>query len=208
MKSLLALTTLCAALAYAAIAPAAGDDKAGKAKSVTCAACHNADGNSMIPVNPKLAGQHATYLVKQLLNFKNGERDNPIMSPMAKTLSDQDMEDLAAYFENQPPSQGFADPQLLKQGEALYRGGNSATGLPACMACHGPDGSGNPGALFPVLSGQHAEYTDAQLKAFRVQQRANDYNQMMRMIAAKMSDAEIKAVSSYIQGLCVPGNQC
>ncbi len=171
-----------------------------------CAACHAADGNSAIPVNPSLAGQHPEYTYKQLVNFKPqggkpAERNNAVMAGMVANLSDDDMKNLAAYFASQKAKPGVArDANLVKQGEAIYRGGVAAKGVPACASCHSPNGAGMP-AQFPRLAGQHADYTSGQLKAFRVGQRANDAAQMMRGVAAKMSDQEIAAVSEYIAGL-------
>jgi cytochrome c553 len=183
-------------------APAgAADAAAGKAKAAACASCHGADGNSANPEWPSLAGQHDKYLIKQLAEFKSGARSNPLMSPMAAGLSEQDMADLAAYYSSQPLNGGKADPALVALGEKIYRGGNATTGVAACMACHGPDGMGNPQANFPRLSGQHAAYTVVQLKAFRAGDRSNDAGLMMRNIAARMTDAEMDAVASYIEGL-------
>lgn len=209
MNKMLAIAATCAFLGSTSLALAEGDPAAGKEKSATCAACHGADGNSTIPANPKLAGQHAGYLVKQLKNFKAANnpdtkevvRVNPTMNGMAAPLSEQDMQDLAAYFSSQTTAPGEADPELVEQGRQIYQGGNLATGVPACMACHGPTGQGNPAANFPKLAGQHAQYVENQLQAFRTGQRANDPGQMMRNIAAKMSDQEMKAVASYVQGL-------
>ncbi len=201
MRKLPAIAATCALLGFLTTALAAGDAAAGKQKSAACVACHGADGNSANGEWPKLAGQNVKYLVKQLQEFKAGDRANPIMSGMAAPLSDQDMADLAAYFTNQKVAPGEADPQLVEAGQALYKGGNLTSGLSACMACHGPSGAGNPEAGFPSIAGQHAQYTETQLKAFRSMQRANDPGQMMRNIAMKMTDAEIKAVAFYIQGL-------
>ena len=201
MRKLPAIVATCALVGFMTTALAAGDAAAGKQKSAACAACHGADGNSVNGEWPKLAGQNAKYLAKQLHEFKAGDRANPIMSGMAAPLSDQDMADLAAYFSSQKVSPGEADPQLVEAGQALYKGGNLANGVSACMACHGPNGAGNPEAGFPSIAGQHAQYTETQLKAFRSMQRANDPGQMMRNIAIKMTDPEIKAVASYIQGL-------
>jgi cytochrome c553 len=180
---------------------AAGDASAGKGKSATCSACHGADGNSTDPQNPKLAAQHAGYTVKQLQEFKGQVRENAVMLGMVAALSDQDMEDLAAYYAGQQISPGVADAELVALGEALYRGGDLTRGIAACSACHGPSGNGNPGADFPKVAGQHAQYTESQLKAFRSMQRANDSGQMMRNVAVKLTDADIQALSSYIQGL-------
>jgi len=180
--------------------------KAQQIVTQVCAACHAADGNSPSPANPSLAGQHPEYLYKQLRNYKsqNGkppERNNGVMAGMVANLSDDDMKNLAAYFAAQKPKPRSArDPALAKQGEAIYRGGIMAKNVAACASCHAPNGAGIP-AQFPRLAGQHAEYTAGQLKAFRSGQRANDAAAMMRMIAAKMNDQEIAAVSEYIAGL-------
>ncbi len=197
-----AIFSLSAALA-ATPTLAAGDAAAGKTKSAACAACHNADGNSANPEWPKLAGQHAQYLVKQLTNFKDEKsgRKNAMMAPMAAALSEQDMADIAAYFSSQTQNGGKADPALVAAGEKLFRGGNATTGVAACMSCHGPSGMGNPQANFPRLSGQHAAYTVNQLKTFRSGERANDAGKMMQNIASRMTDDEMKAVASYIEGL-------
>jgi cytochrome c553 len=180
---------------------AVGDAAAGKTKSASCVACHGADGNSMNPEWPSLAGQHPGYLVKQLRNFKDGDRNNALMSPMAAPLSEQDMQDLAAFYASQPAKPGQADAALLDKGRQLYRGGNMSTGVAACIACHSPTGAGNPAANFPSLRGQHANYTVGQLKAFKRGERANDAGKMMQNIAAKMTEEEMQAVASYIQGM-------
>lgn len=201
MKKLVAIAVACALLGSATAALAAGDAAAGKAKSAVCVACHNPDGNSTNPTYPKLAGQSADYLTKQLMEFKSGARVNAIMLGMVAALTPQDMEDLSAYFASQQIARGAADPALAPVGEALFRGGNLNTGVSACMACHGATGAGNPAAKFPALAGQHDVYIETQLKAFRNMERNNDAGQMMRGVAAKLTDQEIKAVSSYIQGL-------
>ncbi|MDX1656207.1 MAG: c-type cytochrome [Candidatus Competibacteraceae bacterium] len=201
MRKLVLFAAASLFLGSAINAQAEGDPSAGAQKAATCAACHGQNGVSNNPEWPNLAGQHALYTVKQLQEFKSGDRVNATMNGMAAPLSEQDMEDLAAYFASQQPSYGEADPELVELGEQIYRGGNMTTGVPACMACHQATGQGNPAARFPALGGQHALYTENQLKAFRSMQRANDAGQMMRNIAAKMTDQEIKAVASYIQGL-------
>ena len=201
MKKFLVIAATCALLGSATTALAAGDPTAGKTKSATCAACHSADGNSANPQYPKLAGQSADYLLKQLQDYKSGARVNPIMLGMVAPLSPQDMEDLAAYFSSQQVARAAADPALAPQGGAIFRGGNLTSGVSACAACHGAAGAGNPAAKFPAIAAQHADYLQAQLKAFRAMERANDAGQMMRAIAAKMTDTEIKAVASYAQGL-------
>jgi cytochrome c553 len=189
------------AMTFAGAAQAKGDIEAGKNKSVTCGACHGPDGNSVVPEWPKLAGQHASYLTKQIKDFKSGSRKNPVMSPVSSPLSDQDIEDLSAYFASQKRTIGSADPKLVEAGERLYRGGNAETGVPACMSCHGPAGTGNPAAGFPALDGQHAAYTATQLRVYQSGERNDNPAAMMRTIAAKMTEEEIEAVSSYIEGL-------
>lgn len=167
--------------------------------NTVCAACHAPDGNSVISLNPKLAGQHPEYIEKQLTEFKSGKRANAVMSGMAGALSEAEMKALAAYFSSKKPALGQAKSNGAGSvGEKIYRAGNAVTGVPACAACHSPNGAGLP-KQFPRLSGQHADYTLAQLKAFRSGERANA--PMMMAIAAKMSDAEMAAVADYIQGL-------
>ncbi|MGD8576690.1 MAG: c-type cytochrome [Thiohalophilus sp.] len=196
------LVSILAVSLFASAAHAAGDAKAGESKAQACAACHGANGNSTVANFPKLAGQHAGYIVKQLADFKKGEsRSNPIMAGQVANLSEQDMEDLGAYYAKQSASMGQADEKLAAFGEKLYRGGNMEKGLTACIACHGPTGTGNPAAKFPLLSGQHTDYLVKTLKDFRDGNRSNDPNAMMRDIAGKMSDDEIMAVASYISGL-------
>ena len=202
MKKVLTFVLTGLAISVAASAWAEGGNaEAGKTKSATCAACHGADGNSVNPEWPKLAGQHPSYIAKQLANFKDDARSNPSMSPMAKPLSEQDMADLAAYFSSQVKKPGEADQTKVALGEQMYKGGNNATGVAACAACHGPTGTGNPASNFPALNGQHATYIKNQLNAFRKGERANDAGKMMRNVAAKMTDAEIEAVAEYIAGL-------
>ena len=167
--------------------------------NTVCAACHAPDGNSAITLNPKLAGQHPEYLQKQLTEFKSNKRANAVMSGMAAGLSDEEMKDLAIYFSGKKLNLGQAATNGKGSlGEKVYRGGNFANNVPACAACHSPNGAGLP-KQFPRLGGQHADYTLAQLKAFRSGERANA--PMMMAIAAKMSDAEMAAVADYIQGL-------
>ncbi|MCK5722335.1 MAG: cytochrome c4 [Gammaproteobacteria bacterium] len=196
------LIAVCAMLALTGVSVAAGDAKAGKAKAVNCAGCHGLNGNSTNPAWPKLAGQHAGFIAKQLADFKSGKtRSDPLMAGQVANLSQQDMDDLGAYFASQTGSQGAADEKLAVAGAKLYRGGNKKKGVAACIACHGPTGAGNPAAKFPKLSGQHAAYVEKAMKDFRSGNRNNDMNKMMRNIAEKMSDKEIKAVASYISGL-------
>ena len=164
-----------------------------------CAACHGADGNSVITTNPKLAAQHPEYLVKQLTEFKSGKRANAVMSGMAGQLSDDDIKAIAAYFSKQNLTLGQAKTNGKGSlGEQIYRGGIMATKVPACASCHGANGSGLP-KQFPRLSGQHVDYTLTQLRNFRTGDRANA--PMMMTIATKMTDAEMAAVADYIQGL-------
>jgi cytochrome c553 len=196
------LIALFAVFAVATTAQAAGDAEAGKTKAQVCFSCHGVNGVSVNPVWPKLAGQHAGYIAKQLADFKAGtERSDPLMMAQVMPLSPQDMEDLAAFFAKQKPSPGSAEEAKLTLGQQLYRGGNKATGVAACMACHGPSGAGNPAAKYPRVGGQHAPYVVKALKDFRSGTRKNDPGKMMQNIAAHMTDAEIEAVASYMQGL-------
>jgi cytochrome c553 len=189
-------------LFLATSAQAAGDPaKATTIANQVCAACHGADGNSMIPLYPKLAGQHPEYITKQLKNFKSGERNNAIMAGMVATLTPEDMDNLGAYFATQAAKGGTAKSNGKGSvGEKIYKGGIPGVGVPACASCHGPAGAGIP-VQFPRLAGQHADYTVAQLKSFRAGQRANDAAKMMRSVAAKLSDEDMAAVADYIQGL-------
>ena len=208
MKCFLALgALLLATAAVAAEPPFNGNAVKGQGIAMqVCAACHAADGNSQIPVNPKLAGQIPEYLHKQLMDFKaaagkKAERDNPVMAGMVASLSPEDMRNLAAYFAGQGAKPGAAKSKdLVALGQRLYRGGIASEGIAACASCHGPTGAGMP-AQYPRLSGQHAEYTEAQLKAFRSGARANDSNASMRGVAGRLSDREIEAVADYIAGL-------
>lgn len=179
----------------------AGDADAGKSKAATCGACHGADGNSFAPNFPKIAGQGERYLVKQITDIKNGDRQVPEMLGFVMGLSETDIADLAAFYASQEASSGVADPALVEAGKLIFLGGNEATGVPACIACHGADGKGIAAAGFPSLAGQHTAYTEKQLKDFYNAKRANDASNVMRDIASRMHMDEIKAVSSYIQGL-------
>lgn len=185
-----------------------GDAEAGKAKSAVCAACHGPDGNSPIDMYPKIAGQHAEYLYKQLTEYKKGMtsggkegRSNAIMFGMVATLSDQDMKDLAAYFSSQKMAAGTTPENVIERGEQLYRGGDSTRGIAACIACHGPRGTGASLAGFPKISFQHANYLKTTLKEFRGGQRNNDLNGMMHDIAKKLTDEDIEVLSQYLGGL-------
>jgi len=197
------LITMALCLSFGLISPimAAGNAEAGKGKAAVCALCHGADGNSPMDMFPKIAGQGEAYLVKQMADFKSGERNNAVMAPMVATLSDEDMADLAAYFASKTISPAATSEGLVAAGEQLDRGGNKESAVPACMACHGPTGAGVPAAGWPALSGQYSVYIETQLKAFADGSRDNDANSMMRDIAARMTADEIKAVSSYVAGL-------
>jgi cytochrome c553 len=195
-----------AAAAQPAGAPQAtgvGSVEAGRTKSVTCAACHGADGNSVSPEWPTLAGQHANYIIRQLKAFKAGERNDVTMKPFALMLSDQDMLDLAAYFSTQTPTPKGADPALVSLGQQIYRRGVPDRGVTACIGCHGPTGHGNPLASFPRISNQHAAYVTKTLGQYAAGERKSDVdkNQMMRNVAGLLLDDEVKAVASYVQGL-------
>ena len=181
--------------------PKADPAKAQAIATGVCAACHGVDGNSSLPANPSLAGQHPEYIYKQLLNFKSGERKNAVMSAMVTSLSQEDMRNLAAYYSGQKPRQGASqDAKMVLAGQKLYRGGDMASGVAACAACHSPDGSGIP-AQYPRLKGQNVEYTVAQLKAFRTGERENDSAMVMRTIAGRMTDKQIDAVAEYVSAL-------
>ena len=198
---LVAALSLVAVLGWTSSAVAAGSKEAGQAKAATCSACHGMDGNSVNPEWPNLAGQHETYILRQLKDFKAGTRQNPLMSPMAMILSDEDMADLAAYFSSQTVRGGETDPGKLKLGQRVFRSGNVGANVMACAACHGPAGRGNAPAGFPSVQGQHSTYVAAQLRAYKAGTRNTDPNQMMRDIAARLSEEEIDAVASYMQGL-------
>jgi cytochrome c553 len=198
-----ALATTSAFANTPAAAPASkGDPKAAESiVTKVCVACHTADGNSTTPANPKIAGLNADYINKQLTNFKSGERKNAVMAGIVKDLNPQDMLNLAAFFSVQQPKPGTSkDQELALLGQKIYRGGVQGAGVPACASCHGPQGKGIP-TQFPRLAGQHGDYVYTQLNAFRIGTRQNDAAKMMRSIAAKMTDADMKAVASYIQGL-------
>ena len=201
MNKWLVFTAIFSLISSISPAWAGGDATAGKAKSATCAGCHGMDGNSVNPEWPKLAGQGDRYLDKQLQDFKGGARNNATMAPMVAALNEQDMADLSAFFSSQTVQLGSADEKLVELGQKIYRGGNAASGVSACTGCHGPSGAGNPAAGFPSLSGQHARYVEIQLNAFKSGERSNDAGKMMRTIASKMTEQEIKAVASYVQGL-------
>jgi cytochrome c553 len=179
----------------------AADPEAGKNKSALCAGCHGVDGNSVNGIWPILAGQHASYLVKQINNFKSGERTDPVMQGMVASLGEEDVQDIAAYFAGQKAKPVPFDEKLIEQGEGIYRGGITETSVAACMACHSPGASGNEPAAYPSLKGQHSEYLVVQMKKFRDGVRTNDPGSMMRGVSARMSDKEIMAVAAYISAI-------
>jgi cytochrome c553 len=179
-----------------------GDAKAGEAKAAVCAACHGPGGKSAMPDWPKLAGQGSTYTYGQLKHFKAGDRKNPVMAGQAAALSDADMKDLSAYFAAQAPAPGVASKDAVAIAEPLYRAGDPVRSIPACLACHGPTGAGNAAAAYPRLGGQHSAYLATQLKAYRSGERKAGANgQMMSAVAAKLTDQEIEALASYLNGL-------
>jgi cytochrome c553 len=205
-KSMALLTVLCGlqGLAFAAeqSSNVAGSAEKGQAKAAPCVACHGVNGNSVNPEWPNLAGQHESYIKRQLTAFKSDARQNPLMQPMAKPLSDEDMADLGAFFSAQALTGNLeTDPSKLALGQKLYRAGDAQKGIPACASCHGARGSGNPAAGYASIRGQHSTYAASQLKAYRAGTRQTDPNQMMRNVAANMSDEQIEAVAAYIQGL-------
>lgn len=202
MTRFIAATVVAFISVTAAVAAEFGDPaKAQPIANQICAACHGADGNIPLPMNPSLAGQHPEYLFKQLNEFKSGSRNNAVMMGMVAGLSGEDMRNLAAYYAAQRPGEITAkDKELVAQGRKLFRGGNAAIGVAACAGCHSPNGAGIP-SQYPRLAGQHPEYAVAQLKAFRAGERANDANNMMRAVAARLTDKEIAAVAEYLAGL-------
>jgi cytochrome c553 len=179
----------------------AADIEAGKTKSAVCAACHGADGNSSNAAWPSLAGQHASYIYKQLNDFKEGRRNDATMTGMVALLNDEDMKNIAAYFESQQPKTVAFDADMIAAGESIYRGGITETNVAACMGCHSPSGKGNGPAGWPSLKGQHPEYLFTQLQNFKQGSRANDNGQMMRNVVVRMSDMEMKSVAAYIAGI-------
>ena len=199
------------ALAAMLLAPAAamadslveGSIEAGEARALTCTACHGQEGNSVNPLWPNIAGQNAPYLVAQLQAYKDGTRNDPLMTSQAMLLSDEDMRNLAVYFESLPAAvSAVADPSSVARAEALYRGGREDAKIAACLACHGPTGRGNPAAVYPALNGQHAAYTAKQLRDYASNKRQSDgKTRMMRELAARLSEEDIVAIASYVQGL-------
>ncbi len=196
-----ALAAALVSVWFASPVTAAGDAAAGESKSAVCAACHGADGKAIQPAYPNLAGQHASYLAKQLTEYRDGGRVNALMSGQAAALTDEDIDDLAAYYASMSKHENVASEESLTLGMNIYRGGITTAGVAACSACHGPAGLGNPAAAWPVVSGQNAQYTADQLRYFRSGERANDPNAMMRGVAKRMTDTEIEAVANYIAGL-------
>ena len=181
-----------------------GNVEVGKTKAAACAACHGVDGNSVNPIWPSIAGQHPLYSYRQLTEFKKGatgKRANPVMEPFIAQLTDQDFKDLSVFFATQTRTVGSANKTDLQVGMQLYRGGDLANHVSACIACHGPQGLGNPDAGFPKLTGQHAEYVIKTMKDYRSGARSNSPNQIMEKITQRMTDKEIEAVANYIQGL-------
>jgi cytochrome c553 len=201
MKKVLLIALALAASASAVYVHADAASDAGKNKAATCGACHGMDGNSTNPQFPKLAGQNASYIQAELTAFKSGKRQNAIMAGQAAGLSDQDMQALAAYFSSQTVTVGEAVAGQVKAGEQVYRNGNASENVPACLACHGPDGAGNALMKVPALAGQHSAYVVAQLQNYASGTRATDPNKMMETIAARLTPAEMQAVASYIEGL-------
>ncbi|MBA8887146.1 cbb3-type cytochrome c oxidase subunit III [Dokdonella fugitiva] len=221
VQSLLALTALAAGAAQAQTAPSEpaapahaeaapahagpilGDAKAGESKSAACGACHGIDGNPTDKQYPKLAGQNEAYIARQITLFKSQKRQNPIMMGFAATLSEQDMHDIGAYFAGKTSLPGVADDKLVERGQALYRAGDVKLGVPACMACHGPDGRGMAGAGFPQLGGQWTDYVATKLKDWKAGTTwGDDANaKVMPAIAQKLGDADINAIASYVEGL-------
>jgi cytochrome c553 len=183
---------------------AGGNAADGQTKSATCVACHGIDGNSVDPANPKLAGQHEEYTTRHLKLFRSGERVNAVMSAMAIGLTDTDIADLSAYFASQKVRAGIADEALVEQGKKLYLGG-APNGLPSCMGCHGANGNGNPASRYPAIGGQHANYIKAQLLHFRqggvYGDKEDAHNLIMSQVAKNLSDADIDALASYLEGL-------
>ncbi len=190
-----------------AVAPQAtvladGNAEAGAAKSAVCGACHGQNGHSVNPIWPNLAGQHSSYTVEQVKAIQKGEkRSNPTMQPIVATLSDDDIQDIAAYYATQTESGLEADPSYWKSGEKIYRGGIGARNVPACIACHGPIGRGNAPAKYPALRAQHAEYTLKQLHDYKSGERKTGAGGIMQTIAGRLSEEEMRDLASYIQGL-------
>ena len=199
MKKL--IVCMIVGLGWMSFAYAAGDAASGQGKVAVCSGCHGADGNSMIPSFPKLAGQGEVYLVNQLKDIRDGARNVPQMMGILTGRTDQDLADMAAFYSTQKVTVGATNPDLLDLGRQIYRAGIAEKGVAACTACHSPTGAGNAQAGFPAVGGQHADYLISQLKAYRTETRTNGQAKLMQQVAALLSDKEIEAVASYIQGL-------
>ena len=199
MKKL--IVCMMVGLGWMSFAYAAGDAASGQGKVAVCSGCHGADGNSMIPSFPKLAGQGEVYLVNQLKDIRDGARNVPQMMGILTGRTDQDLADMAAFYSTQKVTVGATNPDLLDLGRQIYRAGIAEKGVAACTACHSPTGAGNAQAGFPAVGGQHADYLISQLKAYRTETRTNGQAKLMQQVAALLSDKEIEAVASYMQGL-------
>ena len=199
MKKL--IVCMMVGLGWMSFAYAAGDAASGQGKVAVCSGCHGAAGNSMIPSFPKLAGQGEVYLVNQLKDIRDGARNVPQMMGILTGRTDQDLADMAAFYSTQKVTVGATNPDLLDLGRQIYRAGIAEKGVAACTACHSPTGAGNAQAGFPAVGGQHADYLISQLKAYRTETRTNGQAKLMQQVAALLSDKEIEAVASYMQGL-------
>ena len=199
MKKL--IVCMMVGLGWMSFAYAAGDAASGQGKVAVCSGCHGADGNSMIPSFPKLAAQGEVYLVNQLKDIRDGARNVPQMMGILTGRTDQDLADMAAFYSTQKVTVGATNPDLLDLGRQIYRAGIAEKGVAACTACHSPTGAGNAQAGFPAVGGQHADYLISQLKAYRTETRTNGQAKLMQQVAALLSDKEIEAVASYMQGL-------
>ncbi len=198
------LMTLLACAPLAAMAVGVGDPEAGEEKAAPCAACHGIDGNSTVSIWPKLAGQHQDYATRQSILIREQKRNVPEMYATVANLSDQDLADISAFYEQQRLEPGVADEDLVELGQKIYQAGNHESGVPACAACHGPSGDGIPGAHFPVVRAQHTDYTVSRLEAYRAGEHHGEYDpysQIMVAAARNLTDEEIQAVSSFIEGL-------
>ena len=198
----LCILSFCFSILYFPVVTAESEG-IGQQKSIVCQGCHGTDGNSLAPNWPHLAAQHATYLKKQIQNFRDGIRKNETMSAMAASLSDDDIRDIATYFSNQTikPQQQAFNSEIIKTGRKIYKGGNAYSGVPACAGCHGPNGTGNGLAVFPRIAGQRQDYLVKTLNDFRSGERNNDVNEIMRNIASRLTDNEINAVAAYVATL-------
>lgn len=201
MKNWMVALTIAAGLGAGSAFAANGDPAAGAQKVAVCGACHGPTGNSANPEWPNLASQGGDYIVAQLTAFKQGARNNPVMMPNAAALTEQDMADIGAFFSRQTLTGLEADPAQYKAGRALYRNGDASRGLPACIACHGPEGKGNAAARYPALRSQHNVYTVNQLKAYAAGERKAAANDMMNVVAQKLTEADMQALAAYVQGL-------